>query len=161
MPEIGISTMSQLQTLTRTLRSFAAVVPCYYIPLTRFISSYPPDLTPFLNSSSLTSKIGAESPWQSSNMDVYNNFAATGDWMTNSRPDLETVIDAGVCMLILLRWFWLIDWKFRFERLSMMETQILSWIIKSVEYFRTFPLLLIFLLIDLGRRSYGTHLVPW
>ncbi len=28
---------------------------------------------------------------------VYDNFATTGDWMLNSAPDLETVINAGVC----------------------------------------------------------------
>jgi hypothetical protein len=43
------------------------------------------------------SQIGAESQWQETNDNVYSNFAATGDWMTNSRLDLETVINAGVC----------------------------------------------------------------
>jgi len=33
-------------------------------------------------------------------MDVYNNFAATGDWMRTSRPDLEKVINAGVRTVI-------------------------------------------------------------
>jgi carboxypeptidase C (cathepsin A) len=31
---------------------------------------------------------------------VYSNFASTGDWMHNSRLDLQTVINAGVRTLI-------------------------------------------------------------
>lgn len=45
-------------------------------------------------------QIGAESQWQETNDDVYSNFADTGDWMRNSRPNLETVIDAGVRTII-------------------------------------------------------------
>ena len=71
----------------------------YYV-LTKNPDPYPPDLTDYLTSSSLTSKIGAESTWQETNDDVYSNFASTGDWMHNSRPDLETVIDAGVRTII-------------------------------------------------------------
>ncbi len=41
--------------------------------------------------------IGAEQTWQETNDQVYDNFATTGDWMLNSAPDLETVINAGVC----------------------------------------------------------------
>jgi len=77
---------------------------------------YPPDLTNYLKS--IATKAGAETTWQETNEDVYSNFAATGeapiafltreqvvylftrllsgDWMRNSRPDLETVINAGV-----------------------------------------------------------------
>ena len=44
----------------------------------------------------LSNQIGSESTWQETNDDVYDNFADTGDWMLNSAPDLETVIDAGV-----------------------------------------------------------------
>ncbi|KAG7444067.1 alpha/beta-hydrolase [Guyanagaster necrorhizus] len=55
---------------------------------------YPPNFTNYINS--VASKIGAEATWSMSNGDVYANFAATGDWMRNSRPDLETVINAGV-----------------------------------------------------------------
>lgn len=29
-------------------------------------------------------------------MDVYNQFAASGDWMRSSLPNLETVINSGV-----------------------------------------------------------------
>jgi hypothetical protein len=61
---------------------------------------YPPDLTPFLGNSTLKSKIGAESDWQQTNDQVYDNFAKTGDWMHNSAPDLATVIKAGVRTVI-------------------------------------------------------------
>ena len=46
------------------------------------------------------SKIGAEVSWVDSSNTVYNNFAKTGDWMTNSRPALESVINAGVRTII-------------------------------------------------------------
>ncbi|KAI5114875.1 hypothetical protein M0805_006247, partial [Coniferiporia weirii] len=62
--------------------------------------SYPPDLTNLLTSSSFMDSIGAESTWQETNDDVYSNFAATGDWMLNSAPDLEAVINAGVRTVI-------------------------------------------------------------
>lgn len=45
-------------------------------------------------------KIGAESDWAETSNAVYNNFARTGDWMTNSRPNLETVINAGVRTIV-------------------------------------------------------------
>lgn len=31
---------------------------------------------------------------------MYNNFADTGDWMRSSKPDLESVINSGVRVLI-------------------------------------------------------------
>ena len=71
----------------------------YYV-LTENPDPYPPDLTSYLTSSAVTSKIGAESTWQETNDQVYENFAETGDWMHNSRPNLETVIDAGVRTLV-------------------------------------------------------------
>lgn len=61
---------------------------------------YPPDLTTYLTNKSLMSKIGAEVTWSESSNTVYSNFARTGDWMTNSRPFLETVINAGVRTII-------------------------------------------------------------
>jgi len=33
-------------------------------------------------------------------MDIYNQFAASGDWMRSSRPSLEAVINAGVHTVI-------------------------------------------------------------
>ncbi|TBU50585.1 alpha/beta-hydrolase [Dichomitus squalens] len=71
----------------------------YYVP-TENPDPYPPDLTSYLTSKAVTSKIGAESTWQETNDDVYSNFAETGDWMHNSRPNLETVINAGVRTLV-------------------------------------------------------------
>lgn len=62
--------------------------------------AYPPDPTPYLNNSTLMALIGAESDWSETNYDVYQNFADTGDWMRNSRPDLETVIDSGVRTIV-------------------------------------------------------------
>ncbi|OBZ77753.1 Carboxypeptidase S1 [Grifola frondosa] len=71
----------------------------YYV-LTKNPDPYPPDLTPYLTNTSLTNKIGAESTWQETNDQVYSNFEATGDWMRNSRPNLETVINAGVRTIV-------------------------------------------------------------
>ncbi|KAI0036241.1 serine carboxypeptidase [Vararia minispora EC-137] len=67
----------------------------YYV-LTPNPDPYPPDMTPYLTNSTITSAIGAQSTFQFTNFDVYSNFAATGDWMHNSRPLLEEVINAGV-----------------------------------------------------------------
>ena len=71
----------------------------YYI-LSKRSDPYPPDLTSYLTDTAVTSRIGAESPWQETNFWVYGNFAKTGDWMHNSRPNLETVINAGVRTLV-------------------------------------------------------------
>ncbi|KAF9045221.1 alpha/beta-hydrolase [Panaeolus papilionaceus] len=59
---------------------------------------YPPAISSYL--ASIRTKVGAEVSYVESNSNVYSNFAATGDWMRNSRPDLETVINAGVRTLI-------------------------------------------------------------
>ncbi|KAJ7138626.1 alpha/beta-hydrolase [Mycena filopes] len=69
----------------------------YYVP-SGVDDTYPPDITSYL--ASIASKIGAEVPWQMSSDDVYDNFAATGDWMRSQLPNLESVIDAGVRVLI-------------------------------------------------------------
>ncbi|KAG5350759.1 hypothetical protein C0989_009406 [Termitomyces sp. Mn162] len=69
----------------------------YYVP-TANPDPYPPDFSSYL--ASVETQIGAEVSWQQSNMDVYNNFASTGDLMRNSRPNLETVINAGVRVII-------------------------------------------------------------
>ena len=71
----------------------------YYI-LSFYPDSYPPDITKFLNDDTLRSKIGAQSSWVMSSNSVYFNFAATGDWMHNSRPLLEKAIDAGVRTIV-------------------------------------------------------------
>jgi hypothetical protein len=44
----------------------------------------------------VTSKIGSHAKWEVTNNDVYNHFAATGDLIRTSLPDLEAVINAGV-----------------------------------------------------------------
>ena len=67
----------------------------YYVPVAR-PDAYPPPLDFYLHSSAVTFKIGAQSTWQETNRDVYNDFTATGDWMRSSLPDLEEVINAGV-----------------------------------------------------------------
>ncbi|CUA72246.1 hypothetical protein RSOLAG22IIIB_00911 [Rhizoctonia solani] len=63
--------------------------------------SYPPDPTPLLTKASFRKEIGAEKNWTTTNLQVYANFAATGDWMRNMRMHLEKVINAGVRTLIL------------------------------------------------------------
>lgn len=69
----------------------------YYV-LTENPDPYPPDITNYLNS--IASAVGAESTWRESSELIYENFAVAGDWMRNSRPDLESVIDAGVRTVI-------------------------------------------------------------
>jgi carboxypeptidase C (cathepsin A) len=61
---------------------------------------YPPTLDPYLHSAAVTSKIGSQSTWVESNTDIYDQFAATGDWMRSSSPNLEAVINAGVRTVI-------------------------------------------------------------
>ncbi|KAI0643599.1 serine carboxypeptidase [Trametes meyenii] len=71
----------------------------YYV-LARNPDPYPPSLDTYLGSSSLKKKIGAESDWEETSDAVYSNFADTGDWMHNSRPNLENVINAGVRTIV-------------------------------------------------------------
>ncbi|KAJ7504986.1 serine carboxypeptidase [Mycena galericulata] len=59
---------------------------------------YPPDLTSYL--ASIGTQIGGKVTWEETNFQVYENFAATGDWMRSSLPDLERVIDSDVRVLI-------------------------------------------------------------
>jgi carboxypeptidase C (cathepsin A) len=61
---------------------------------------YPPPPDSYLQSSAVTSKIGSESTWISSNNDVHAQFAASGDWMRSSLSDLEAVINSGVRTVI-------------------------------------------------------------
>ncbi|KAJ7681923.1 serine carboxypeptidase [Mycena polygramma] len=69
----------------------------YYV-LSGSNDPYPPALDTYL--ASVRTRIGAEVTWQETNDLVYNNFATTGDWMRSSLPDLETVINSGVRVLI-------------------------------------------------------------
>ena len=95
------STCSAAQSYcnNRILSPLAGNYDVYYV-LAQNPDPYPPDLSTYLGSSSLRTKIGAESAWQETNDDVYDNFASTGDWMHNSAPNLETVINAGVRTII-------------------------------------------------------------
>jgi len=81
------------------LSPLAGVWDVYYVPTAR-PDPYPPAVDPYLTRQAVTSSIGAQSTWQVTNFLVYNNFAATGDWMRTSRPNLEKVINAGVRTVI-------------------------------------------------------------
>ncbi|PCH44722.1 serine carboxypeptidase [Wolfiporia cocos MD-104 SS10] len=83
----------------KILSPLAGNYDVYYI-LSEDPDPYPPDATSYLNNATLLGLIGAESSWAETNYDVYYNFAQTGDWMRNSRPDLQTVIDSGVRTII-------------------------------------------------------------
>ncbi|KAH9480091.1 Carboxypeptidase S1 [Psilocybe cubensis] len=69
----------------------------YYIP-SLWPDSYPPPLEEYINDIAPT--IGGLVPWIQNSEFVYTNFAATGDWMRNSSPDLEFVINSGVRTII-------------------------------------------------------------
>jgi Serine carboxypeptidase len=84
---------------TNVLVPLAGIWDVYYVP-TPTPDPYPPPLDSYINNPSVTSKIGSQSTWQEVNLDVYDNFAATGDWMRTSLPDLENVINEGVRTVI-------------------------------------------------------------
>jgi len=69
----------------------------YYV-LAENPDPYPPAIDSYLNE--VAPKIGGEVTWAETNNAVYENFAITGDWMRNSRPDLETVINAGIRTIV-------------------------------------------------------------
>ncbi|PPQ68463.1 hypothetical protein CVT24_005560 [Panaeolus cyanescens] len=69
----------------------------YYVP-TANPDPYPPNITDYL--ASIGAAAGADVAWQMTSPDVYDDFSFSGDWMRNSRPDLETVINSGVRTLI-------------------------------------------------------------
>src|ERR1700721_189397 len=73
---------------TNILAPLIGVWDLYYI-LTADPDPYPPDISGYLDQIQTT--VGAEKTWQNVSYDVYDNFARTGDWMHNSRPDLESV----------------------------------------------------------------------
>ena len=95
------STCSRAQSFCNNdiLSPLAGNYDVYFI-LAKNPDPYPADLSTYLGSSSLKSKIGAESDWEETSDEVYDNFANTGDWMTNSRPHLENVITSGVRTII-------------------------------------------------------------
>ena len=71
----------------------------YYVP-TENPDPYPPPLDKYLNSQAVTSKIGSHAKWEEGSTDVYDDFAATGDWMRTSLPVIEKVINTGVRTVI-------------------------------------------------------------
>lgn len=82
------------------LSPLAGNYDAYYV-LTTNPDPDPPTLPDtYLGSKTLLKQIGAESTWQGTNDDVPSNFAATGDWMHNARPNLERVINAGVRTIV-------------------------------------------------------------
>ena len=89
----SVCSAAQSYCNTNILLPLSGIWDLDYI-LAAYPDPYPPDLTNYLDEIQIT--IGAEIPWQILSNDVYDNFLATGDWMHNSRPDLESVINAGV-----------------------------------------------------------------
>ncbi|PFH53275.1 hypothetical protein AMATHDRAFT_137711 [Amanita thiersii Skay4041] len=69
----------------------------YYV-LAKNPNPYPPDITGFLDS--IAARIGAEKKFAQGSLEIVSNFMTSGDWMRNSRQDLETTIKAGVRTLI-------------------------------------------------------------
>ncbi|KXN90703.1 Carboxypeptidase S1 [Leucoagaricus sp. SymC.cos] len=69
----------------------------YYTP-NPSTDPYPRDITTYL--ASIRSKLNTDGPWAETKSSVYDNFAASGDWMRDSSVDLETVVNAGVRTLI-------------------------------------------------------------
>lgn len=69
----------------------------YYVP-NPSTDPYPRNATSYLNS--IMSTIGADVDWAMTSSFVYSNFIRTGDWMRDSSPELENVINAGVRTLI-------------------------------------------------------------
>ncbi|KAF9475477.1 serine carboxypeptidase [Pholiota conissans] len=91
---------AQFQCNEQVLNALIGGVDVYFV-LSPSDDPYPPPFDTYL--SSVASSIGADNitgGFVETNNDVYGAFATTGDWMRNSRPDLESVIDAGVRTLI-------------------------------------------------------------
>ncbi|KAF8902719.1 serine carboxypeptidase [Mucidula mucida] len=82
------------------LTPLSGIYDVYYVP-TPVPNPYPPALEPLLTDASFQASIGAESNWTAFNLDVYTNFAMTGDWMRSTRGALEDVIERGVKVVIL------------------------------------------------------------
>jgi hypothetical protein len=97
----SISVCSAAQSFCNRLilSPLAGIWDVYYVPTAR-PDPYPPPVDPYLSRQAVTSRIGSQSTWQITNLRVYNNFGATGDWMRTARPNLETVINAGVRTVI-------------------------------------------------------------
>ncbi|KAF9034389.1 serine carboxypeptidase [Panaeolus papilionaceus] len=81
----------------RILSPLAGDYDVYFV-LAEDPDPYPPSFGAWLNK--VAPQIGGEVTWTQSSNAVYRNFSRTGDWMTNSRPDLEFVINSGVRTII-------------------------------------------------------------
>ncbi|KAI0945073.1 hypothetical protein AcV7_001704 [Taiwanofungus camphoratus] len=84
---------------TQILQALSGIYDPFYI-LSPTPDAYPPNLSPYLCNPALMAQIGALPNWTKINEVVTQNMASTGDMVRNSRPDLETVIDAGVRTVI-------------------------------------------------------------
>ncbi|RDX57218.1 serine carboxypeptidase [Lentinus brumalis] len=62
--------------------------------LADIFDTYPPDITLYVNDTARKERIGAVGDFTEVNSGVLFSFA--GEWMQNSRPTLEAVVDAGV-----------------------------------------------------------------
>ncbi|KAF8887450.1 serine carboxypeptidase [Gymnopilus junonius] len=81
----------------RILSPLAGNYDVYFI-LAMNPDPYPPEISTFLNT--VAPQIGGEVTWVQSSNSVYRNFSKTGDWMRNSAPDLEFVINSGIRTII-------------------------------------------------------------
>ncbi|TBU33355.1 serine carboxypeptidase [Dichomitus squalens] len=62
--------------------------------LADFSDTYPPDITQYANNTTRKQHIGAVGDFEEVNSEVLFEFQ--GEWMQNSRPMLEAVVDAGI-----------------------------------------------------------------
>ena len=62
--------------------------------LADFLDTYPPDITEYANDTARKARIGAEGDFQEESSGVLFSFQA--EWMQNSRPTLESVVNDGV-----------------------------------------------------------------
>lgn len=67
------------------------------------IDPYTPWVGTYVGTPELAARVGTESEWVFSSEEVYADFAATGDWMRNSAPDLEKVVNHGVSSFLIER----------------------------------------------------------
>ncbi|KAF9558963.1 serine carboxypeptidase [Agrocybe pediades] len=81
----------------RILSPLAGNYDVYFV-LAEDPDPYPPAIASYLNK--VAPQIGGEVTWTQSSNAVYRNFSLTGDWMRDSSPDLEFVINSGVRTII-------------------------------------------------------------
>ncbi|PFH47152.1 hypothetical protein AMATHDRAFT_152834 [Amanita thiersii Skay4041] len=81
----------------KILFSLVDEVDMYYI-LAKQPNPYPANITNFTNN--IAPIIGGQKKFSPGSTEIVAKFFASGDWMRNFRPDLETTIKAGVRTLI-------------------------------------------------------------